>query len=245
MIIWMDEVDFPHWWQAKVIKARDYMVSAKHYLDGEEKIDQIDAMLEDKLPDYNSEELDRLDLIAHKKFDGKNFKDLDDKEKAIVLKDKKKVGVYREEMKLKKDPSEDGIKPGTYAGRAVVVHMHGPETEWKVEFIDSGKIVDYADVIANLKFDDDTKPTDYMQRRMYDKDYLNEEMDGGQLFDYFANTKDMIVDRSRSSDSRKPGFEAIYVKSRTIWKVDLLKHVIFDYIIKIKINFTISTNGWL
>ena len=39
------EVDFPHWWQAKVIKARDYMVAAKHYLDGEEKVDQIDAML--------------------------------------------------------------------------------------------------------------------------------------------------------------------------------------------------------
>ena len=39
------EVDFPHWWQGKVIKARDLMVSAKHYLDGEEKVDQIDAML--------------------------------------------------------------------------------------------------------------------------------------------------------------------------------------------------------
>ena len=40
------EVDFPHWWQAKVIKARDYMVGAKHYLDGEEKVDQIDAMMD-------------------------------------------------------------------------------------------------------------------------------------------------------------------------------------------------------
>jgi len=41
-----NEVDFPHWWQAKIIKARDYMVGAKHYLDGEEKVDQIDAMLD-------------------------------------------------------------------------------------------------------------------------------------------------------------------------------------------------------
>jgi len=40
------EVDFPHWWQGKVIKARDLMVSAKHYLDGEEKVDQIDSMLD-------------------------------------------------------------------------------------------------------------------------------------------------------------------------------------------------------
>ena len=210
------EVDFPHWWQGKVIKARDYMVSAKHYLDGEEKIDQIDAMLEDKLPNYNSEELDRLDLIAHKKFNGKNFKDLDDKEKAIVLKDKKKVGVYREEMKLKMDPDE--MKPGTYAGKAVVAHMHGPETEWKVEFIDSGKIVDYADVSANLKFDDDTRPTDYMQRRMYDKDYLNEEMDGGQLFDYF-NTKYVVDDHFHSDDS--------YIVKREPSGKD--QYVIFDY----------------
>ena len=28
------EVDFPHWWQAKIIKAKDNMVSAKHYIDG-------------------------------------------------------------------------------------------------------------------------------------------------------------------------------------------------------------------
>ena len=63
------------------------------------------------------------------------------------------------------------MKPGTYAGRAVVVHMHGPETEWKVEFVDSGKMVDYADAISNLKFDDDTTPTDYMQRRRAEKDY--------------------------------------------------------------------------
>jgi len=51
------EVDFPHWWQSKVIKAKDMMISAKHYLDGEEKIDQIDAMLdEDKIKENYSKE---------------------------------------------------------------------------------------------------------------------------------------------------------------------------------------------
>ena len=34
------EIDFPHWWQAKIIKAKDYMVGAKHYLDGELKTGQ-------------------------------------------------------------------------------------------------------------------------------------------------------------------------------------------------------------
>ena len=80
--------------------------------------------------------------------------------------------------------NKDEMKPGTYAGRAVVVHMHGPETEWKVEFVKSGKVIDYADAISNLKFDDDTHPTDYMQRRRVEKDYVEEneaEDQGGDL----------------------------------------------------------------
>ena len=30
-----EKVDFPHWWQAKIIKAKDYIVTAKHYLRAE------------------------------------------------------------------------------------------------------------------------------------------------------------------------------------------------------------------
>jgi len=39
------EVDFPHWWQSKVIKAKDALVGAKHYLDFEIKEPEIDAMV--------------------------------------------------------------------------------------------------------------------------------------------------------------------------------------------------------
>jgi hypothetical protein len=39
------EVDLPHWWQSKIIKAKDYLVSAKHYLDFELKEPAIDAMV--------------------------------------------------------------------------------------------------------------------------------------------------------------------------------------------------------
>ena len=43
------EVDFPHWWQSKIIKAKDMMTSAKHYLDGELSVAKIDkAIHEDK-----------------------------------------------------------------------------------------------------------------------------------------------------------------------------------------------------
>jgi hypothetical protein len=41
----MGEVDFPHWWQAKIIKAYDYLQSAYGYLDGEEKTAAIDSMM--------------------------------------------------------------------------------------------------------------------------------------------------------------------------------------------------------
>jgi len=40
------EVDFPHWWQAKIIKSKEMLVSAKHYLDFETKEPEIDAMVD-------------------------------------------------------------------------------------------------------------------------------------------------------------------------------------------------------
>jgi hypothetical protein len=36
------EIDLPHWWQTKIIKAKDYIIGAKHYLRAElEKTDGI------------------------------------------------------------------------------------------------------------------------------------------------------------------------------------------------------------
>lgn len=37
------EVDFPTWWQAKIIKARDYISSAQHYLEYEKLDDTLDT----------------------------------------------------------------------------------------------------------------------------------------------------------------------------------------------------------
>ena len=41
------EVDFPHWWQSKITKAKSMLQSAYDYLDGEERITQIDAIMEE------------------------------------------------------------------------------------------------------------------------------------------------------------------------------------------------------
>ena len=40
------EVDFPHWWQAKVVKARDYISKAAHYLEFKTNEPAIDAQVD-------------------------------------------------------------------------------------------------------------------------------------------------------------------------------------------------------
>ena len=49
-----DQVDFPHWWQSKVVKAREYISKAAHYLEfktNEPAIDaQVGALQEDEEP---------------------------------------------------------------------------------------------------------------------------------------------------------------------------------------------------
>ena len=62
--------------------------------------DHVSIIKEEKAalhPKYNYEELDRLDLIAHKLF-GPDFMKLDDEQKKEVLKQKHKVGVVREAL---------------------------------------------------------------------------------------------------------------------------------------------------
>ena len=72
------EVDFPQWWQSKIIKAKDYLQSAYDYLDGEESVAQIDAM--------QMEKKDPLDVVVSEKkgkdLDGDGDIDSDDYLKA-------------------------------------------------------------------------------------------------------------------------------------------------------------------
>jgi len=75
------EIDFPQWWQSKIIKAKDYLQSAYDYLDGEEMVSQIDAM--------QMEEKDPLDVVVAEKkgkdLDGDGDIDSDDYLKARSL----------------------------------------------------------------------------------------------------------------------------------------------------------------
>jgi hypothetical protein len=57
------EVDFPQWWQSKIIKAKDYLQGAFDYLDGEESVAQIDATMNA----LKIEEKDPLDVVVAEK----------------------------------------------------------------------------------------------------------------------------------------------------------------------------------
>lgn len=63
------EVDFPQWWQSKIIKAKDYLQGAFDYLDGEESVAKIDATMDA----LKFEEKDPLDVVVAEK----KGKDLD------------------------------------------------------------------------------------------------------------------------------------------------------------------------
>lgn len=73
------EVDFPHWWQSKIIKAREYISSAQHYLEAEEKQPALDQLaLEGKEGASKEQETDfhkKLDNLVHKTF-GKRKEEL-------------------------------------------------------------------------------------------------------------------------------------------------------------------------
>jgi len=43
------ESDFPHWWQSKIVKAKDYIIAAKHYLRNE-----IESQTSSQIPTFES-----------------------------------------------------------------------------------------------------------------------------------------------------------------------------------------------
>ena len=87
------EVDFPHWWQSKVTKAKDMIASAHHYLQGEEQVAQIDAMMMEE----KSKELKKGDKVSHNNI-----------EKVIKKIIKTKVGGEPTDALVQKSPNEEG-----------------------------------------------------------------------------------------------------------------------------------------
>ena len=90
------EVDFPHWWQAKIIKAYDYLQAAYGYLDGKEKTAAIDYMMNENEEDVvDTVTLDIplfIRMLEYAKEDAQTDMDLHDiAEKAIALNKSKEM----------------------------------------------------------------------------------------------------------------------------------------------------------
>jgi hypothetical protein len=90
------EVDFPHWWQAKIIKAYDYLQAAYGYLDGQEKTAAIDSMMNENEEDVvDTVTLDIplfIRMLEYAKEDAQTDMDLHDvAEKAIALNKSKEM----------------------------------------------------------------------------------------------------------------------------------------------------------
>lgn len=99
------EVDFPNWWQSKVILAKDYISKAQHYLEFEEKQPALDALALEGKEGASKEEEEKfhkkLDTLVHKTF-GKREEELEEEQTAYNY-DNLKSGKVQPMHKLDKE----------------------------------------------------------------------------------------------------------------------------------------------
>lgn len=95
------EVDFPNWWQAKVILAREYISKAQHYLEFEEKQPAIDQLALEGKEEVSAKEVDKfhkeLDKLVHKTFGHSS----DEK------KEMKEIGMFHDPRGYNKNAAEE------------------------------------------------------------------------------------------------------------------------------------------
>lgn len=93
------EVDFPHWWQGKVIKAREFISSAQHYLEAEEKQPVIDQLALEESEGPSKSDMKKEKGIASQH---KSALDAQEKKKAIArfIANMMKKGIVSKDKKI-------------------------------------------------------------------------------------------------------------------------------------------------
>jgi len=111
------EVDFPHWWQSKIITAKNMISGAKHYLEFELKEPQIDAMVdvadEEDVIDENARDkasmgFDKMKVGTTIKTSKGEFKKIDDDHFEMVEKPGRKF-TAKQMTFIKRQPTFEGI----------------------------------------------------------------------------------------------------------------------------------------
>jgi len=104
-----DEIDLPHWWQAKVIKAKDYLIGAKHYLRAELEKNQSNTITSE---DYKKKLEERVMELTEKN----------------VPTDSSKWSYYKSQAKKKFD-----VYPSAYANGWAAKQYKAAGGGWKTE----------------------------------------------------------------------------------------------------------------
>ena len=104
-----DEIDLPHWWQAKVIKAKDYLIGAKHYLRAELEKNQSNTITSE---DYKKKLEERVMELTEKN----------------VPTDSSKWSYYKSQAKKKFD-----VYPSAYANGWAAKKYKAAGGGWKTE----------------------------------------------------------------------------------------------------------------
>ena len=104
-----DEIDLPHWWQAKVIKAKDYLIGAKHYLRAELEKNQSNTITSE---DYKKKLEERVMELTEKN----------------VPTDSSKWSYYKSQAKKKFD-----VYPSAYANGWAAKQYKAAGGGWETE----------------------------------------------------------------------------------------------------------------
>ena len=129
----------------------------------------------------------------------------------------KQNGIIVDETSID-DELEEGtgkVKKGTWAGRPVIVYMDGPDHEWKVKFTKTGKVLDYVELMANLKFDDGTDYRDYLNESMLDEIEDEEEPTPEEEPDTTAPEETVLEDATDAILGKFPTVKAAIIKLQT------------------------------
>jgi hypothetical protein len=109
------EVDFPHWWQKKVILARDYISAAQHYLEFEEKQPALDALALEEGVDqasYNKLKKEYDTLVGKMKQLAQHFKTAEGEQKVKIVAALKQHTARKRELEQQIDSAIGGIGVG-------------------------------------------------------------------------------------------------------------------------------------
>ena len=206
------EVDFPHWWQKKVTLARQYMSSAQHYLEAEEKQPMIDALaLQEEVNEYNVNP--EAEKYVKRFIAGVANKYGYDEMDAVHLIYQVLVNTGYLDMRLE-SINEIGMfhDPIGYSSTAAAEDKRA--LQLVKDLINKGVNKEDAIEKAAEKFKLRVHYlTRYVDKHIdeAEKGELKEEMDGGQLFDYFAKKGYEVTERR--PDGKEAGFDG-YMVSR-------------------------------